>query len=99
MLLVYHIYHTPYLILPFSSKVFSVAGDLPAASDGRRQLTPDSGDLAPALPPPAPAPAPPPGTPPPAPDPSPPSDPPTTGLSPGTTPRHPTTGPRPQPPQ
>ncbi|GMN42008.1 hypothetical protein TIFTF001_011225 [Ficus carica] len=48
MLLVYHTYHTPYLILPFPPKVFSVAGDLQTAGDGHRQPTPDAGDPPPA---------------------------------------------------
>ena len=44
ILLVYHTYHTPYLILPFPSKVFSVVGDLHAAGDGHRRPTPDVGN-------------------------------------------------------
>ncbi|GMN34305.1 hypothetical protein TIFTF001_004616 [Ficus carica] len=66
MLLVYHTYHTPYLILPFPPKVFSVTGDLPAAGDGRRRPTPDADDPTPVAPHPAPAP----GNPPPQPSPA-----------------------------
>ncbi|GMN52663.1 hypothetical protein TIFTF001_021809 [Ficus carica] len=53
ILLVYYTYHTPYLILPFPPKIFSVADDLPAtgvADDECRQPTPDFGDPPPALP-------------------------------------------------
>ncbi|GMN38356.1 hypothetical protein TIFTF001_007586 [Ficus carica] len=40
-LLVYYTYYTPYLTLPFPPKVFSIAGDLPAAGDGCRRPTPE----------------------------------------------------------
>ncbi|GMN32788.1 hypothetical protein TIFTF001_003830 [Ficus carica] len=53
----YHTYHTPYLILPFPPKALSVADDLLAADDERRQPIPDAGDPPPAPPSLAPAPA------------------------------------------
>ncbi|GMN23155.1 hypothetical protein TIFTF001_040410 [Ficus carica] len=72
MLLVYHTYHTPYLILPFPSQVFSIVGD------GRWRPTSDPPST------PCPSPDPPrPGTPPPPPPPPPPVPPPPAPPSPG----------------